>query len=51
LGGVTIGNGAIVGAGTLVSKNVPEKSMVAGNPMRIIKTWSVKDNMWVKYEN
>lgn len=35
--GVTIGKRAIVGAGSVVTKNVPEKAIVAGNPARIIK--------------
>ncbi|PYZ92842.1 acetyltransferase [Salipaludibacillus keqinensis] len=38
LPGVTIGNGAIVSAGTLVHKDVPEGSFVGGNPMQLIRT-------------
>lgn len=38
LPGVTIGDGAIVSAGTLVHKDVPPGSFVGGNPMRIIYT-------------
>ncbi|MDI6645988.1 acyltransferase [Bacillus altitudinis] len=38
LPGVTIGDGAIVSAGTLVNKDVPEGSFVGGNPMRMIYT-------------
>ncbi|TKD58329.1 acyltransferase [Bacillus sp. S2(2019)] len=38
LPGVTIGDGAIVSAGTLVNKDVPAGSFVGGNPMRIIYT-------------
>jgi len=38
LPGVTIGNGAIVSAGTLVHKDVPDGAFVGGNPMRIIYT-------------
>lgn len=38
LPGVTIGDGAIVSAGTLVHKDVPEGAFVGGNPMRIIYT-------------
>ncbi|WP_353854489.1 acyltransferase [Bacillus sp. Bos-x628] len=38
LPGVTIGDGAIVSAGTLVHKDVPTGSFVGGNPMRIIYT-------------
>lgn len=32
LPGVTIGRGAVVGAGAVVTKNVPEYTIVAGNP-------------------
>jgi acetyltransferase-like isoleucine patch superfamily enzyme len=34
--GVTIGEGALVGAGSVVTKNVPAKKIVAGNPARIL---------------
>jgi galactoside O-acetyltransferase len=37
LKGVTIGEGAIVGAGSVVTKSVPAFTIVAGNPARIIK--------------
>lgn len=36
-GGVTIGNGAVVAAGSVVTKDVPPYAIVAGNPARIIK--------------
>jgi acetyltransferase-like isoleucine patch superfamily enzyme len=35
--GVTIGKKALIGAGSVVTKDVPEKAIVAGNPARIIK--------------
>lgn len=37
LGGITIGDGAIIGAGAVVTKNVPPYSIVAGMPAKIIK--------------
>jgi maltose O-acetyltransferase len=37
LPGVTIGNGTIVAAGAIVTKNLPENVMAAGSPARIIK--------------
>lgn len=37
LAGVTIGEKAIVGAGAVVTKDVPPYSVVAGNPARILR--------------
>ncbi len=35
--GVTIGRNAVVAAGAVVTKDVPDNSLVAGNPARVIK--------------
>ena len=37
LGGVTIGEGAIIGAGSVVNKDVPDYAIVAGHPAKVIK--------------
>jgi UDP-2-acetamido-3-amino-2,3-dideoxy-glucuronate N-acetyltransferase len=36
LGGTTIGKNALVGAGAVVTKDVPDNAIVAGNPAKII---------------
>jgi acetyltransferase-like isoleucine patch superfamily enzyme len=35
--GITIGENAIVGAGSVVTKDVPANSIVAGNPARVLR--------------
>jgi len=42
LPGVRIGNGAIVAANSVVTKDIPEYSIVAGNPAKIIKSYSTE---------
>lgn len=47
LPGVTIGEGAIVGAGSLVSKDIPAWSIAVGRPARVVKKVPIRKN----YEN
>src|SRR5512139_2434795 len=39
--GITIGEGAIVGAGSVVTRDVPPHVIVAGNPARIVRWMAV----------
>lgn len=46
--GVTIGYGSIVAANSVVTKDVPAMSMVAGAPARVIKRYDEKLGEWRK---
>jgi acetyltransferase-like isoleucine patch superfamily enzyme len=41
--GVTIGENSIIGAGAVVTKNVPPNSIFAGNPAKLVKTLENKE--------
>ena len=46
--GVTIGKHSVVAAGSIVTKNVPPFSVVAGNPAKIIKQYNKETLKWEK---
>lgn len=41
--GVVIGECAIIGAGSVVTRDIPDYSIAAGNPAKVIKTFSKED--------
>ena len=41
--GVTIGNNSIIGAGAVVTKDVPDNSVYAGNPAKLVKKLDEKE--------
>lgn len=47
LPGVTIGQHSIIGANSLVTRNVPEMCIAFGNPTRVRKKWDKANQKWV----
>lgn len=48
LPGVSIGDGTVVGAGSIVTKDVPPNVIVAGNPAKVLEQidQKIKDRIW-----
>lgn len=45
LPGVTIGDDCVIGAGSVVTRDIPANSFAAGNPARVIRTLTEADSM------
>ena len=43
LPGVTIGNNAVIGAGSVVTKDIPDNAIAAGSPCKVIRTITEAD--------
>ena len=43
IGGVTIGDNAVIAAGSVVIRDVPADTLVAGNPARVIRKITAED--------
>lgn len=46
--GVTIGKHCVVAGGSVVTKDVPDYSIVVGNPARVIKSYRAETGLWVR---
>ena len=45
IGGVTIGEGCVIGAGSVVTRDIPPNSLAVGNPCRVIRQITSKDEI------
>ena len=43
--GVTIGDGSVIGAGSVVTRDVPPNCFAAGNPARVIRPITEEDSI------
>lgn len=46
--GVTIGKHAVIGAGSVVVKDIPPYTIAVGNPAKVIKAYNFETNIWEK---
>lgn len=44
--GVTLGKHCVIGAGSIVTKNIPDYSVAVGNPARVIKKYNKVNKNW-----
>ena len=51
LPGVTVGDGAVVAGGSVVTKNVPACAVVGGNPAKILKYRNMENYQKLDHEN
>lgn len=53
LPGVKIGSNVVIGAGSLVNKDIPDNSLAFGNPCKVVRKITEKDieNLWEYKEN
>ena len=48
LPGVNIGDNVIIGAGAVVTKDIPSNSIAAGNPAKVLKKYNFSTQLWEK---
>lgn len=48
LPGVRVGKHSIVGAGSIVTHDIPDYCMAVGNPAKVIKKWNAEQKVWEK---
>jgi len=45
---VNIGSGVIIGANSVVTKDIPNNTIAVGNPCKVIKEYNIKTKKWEK---
>ena len=47
IGNVSIGHGSVIGAGSMVLRDIPPFSLVVGQPARVLRRYDMKRRAWV----
>lgn len=48
--GVTIGNGCVIGAHSIVNKSIPDYTIAVGIPAKVVKKYNFNLKRWERYE-
>jgi len=48
LPGVSVGKHCIIVAGSVCTKDIPDYSMAAGVPAKVIKRWDKAEKQWIR---
>lgn len=51
LAGTHIGKWCVIGAGSVVSGDIPDYSMVMGNPGKVVAQWDFEKNKWCRIKS
>lgn len=44
--GITVGNNVVIGSGSVVTRDIPDNVIAAGNPCRVIRPITAEDNLY-----
>lgn len=47
---VKVGKHCVIGANSVVNKDIPDYCVAVGNPAKVVKTFDVKSGQWVKVD-
>lgn len=50
MGNVTVGRHCVIGANSVVNKDIPDFSVAVGNPAKIVKIWNTKTGCWDSFD-
>jgi len=51
VGNITIGQGSVIGANSVVTRSIPEYCVAVGAPAQIIKKYNIETKKWERYKS